>query len=54
MKIPNVIKTLKIIINYIKDELEKEYIKNENNLRKGDESEKNHYNIKLKNLNEVR
>ena len=53
LKIPKIIPTLKKIIKYIKEEIEKNYIKNENSLRKEEDTDKNHYLVKLKNFNEV-
>ena len=52
MKIPKITPTIKKIINFIKEEIEKSYIKNEHNYRKENGSDKNHYNKNLNLFNE--
>ena len=55
MKIPKIVTTLKEIINFIKEEIETKYIKNENNLRKEAEINANkiNYENQLKIFNET-
>ena len=53
LKIPKIITSLKKMINFIKDEIEKNYMKNENNLRKEGRREELSYKKKLKNFNEA-
>ena len=52
MKIPKVIPKIKTIINFIKDEIEKKYVLNENNLKTREDYDKNKYNKKLKEFND--
>ena len=55
LKIPKIVTTLKEIINFIKEEIESKYIKNENNLRKDNEGNKNknNYENQLNGFNEA-
>ena len=52
MKIPKITPTIKTIANYIKEEIEKNYLKNEHDYRKENGIEKNHYNKNLNLYNE--
>ena len=52
IRIPNIIPIIKKIIQFIGEEIEKKYIKNENNLRKEGESNKINYEKNLKLYNE--
>ena len=55
LKIPKIVTSLKEIINFIKTEINANYIKNENNLRKENDTIKNNFNYEnsLKGFNEI-
>ena len=55
LKIPKIVTSLKEIINFIKTEINANYIKNENNLRKENDTIKNNFNYEnsLKGYNET-